>query len=121
MKDIQLDQVSHDIETTENDLVLIDELEAIKQNLKIRLWFFFSEWFLDTSLGLRYFEDILVKGPNLPKVESLIKATILQTENVNQLLSFGLTYSATGRMTNIEFMVDTAFGIVSIDKLNIGV
>jgi len=121
MIDIKLDPVSHDLFTVDNDLVLVDGADALVQNLKIRLWTFFGEWFLNTSSGLRYFEDILVKNPNLPRVEILIKAIILETDEVNQLLEFDFTYDARQRSASVSFTVDTIYGPLSINDLNLGV
>lgn len=120
MVDLKLD-TTHDLAVESFDLVLIDGSEQVAQHLKIRLWFFFAEWYLDNTKGVRYFEDVLVKNPNLPNIETLLKAEILGTEEVNQLLEFSTEYSASERTLSVSFKVDTDYGPVDVTDLNLGV
>jgi hypothetical protein len=116
MQDIALDS-TNDLNIVEGDLVIITESNLISQNLKIRLLTFYGEFFRDTRKGVRYFEDILVKSPSLPKIETLLKNEILGTEGVNKLLSFALVYDASIRRATVSFSVDTTFGIVDINNI----
>lgn len=103
--------------TTENyDLVLIDGMELTTQLLNIRLWFFFAEWYLDTSQGVRFFEDVMVKNPDLGAIEILLKETIMATENVNSILEFTMEYDNTLRKLSVQFSVDTTYGIINLSK-----
>lgn len=110
----------HDLSIVNHDLFLVTEIEAVAQHLRARLWFFFAEWFLDTTEGIRYFEDVLVKNPNLPRIETLFKKAILGTPEVNRLVEFGLTYSANARAISLSFKVDTIYGPLSLDDLALG-
>ena len=113
-KDIKLDGVTHDLLIENFDLVIIDELDQLVQNLKIRLWFFFKEWYIDTSKGIRFFDDIMVKNPNLPSIEALLKEEILGTGGVNEILEFQLVFNRAGRSMAVNFKVNTDFGQASI-------
>lgn len=64
---------------------------ATAQCVKTRLQLLRGEWFLDTSAGVPYLQDICVKPANLPLAESIIKRTILETEGVAEIVSFSLT------------------------------
>jgi hypothetical protein len=110
----------HDLAVERHDLSIISDIDALAQHLRVRLWFFFSEWFLDTSVGIRYFEDVLLKNPDIPRIETLFKKEILETPGVNRLLEFSLTYGADERALSIEFKVDTDFGPLSLDDLALG-
>lgn len=114
MTDIYLDKTNHDIVVRDNDLILVSGLEQVEQALRIRLWFFRSEWFLDTSKGLLDYENILVKSPNLGEVESLIKATILGTPDVLDLLEFDMTFDRSARSLGVTFTVNTIYGVVTL-------
>ncbi|MCK4521363.1 MAG: hypothetical protein KAU20_02230 [Nanoarchaeota archaeon] len=124
MKDLKLTTVSdpttqnpdHDLAIENYDLVLIDGIEQVAQNLRIRLWFFFGEWFLDTSQGVRFFEDVNVKEPNFPNIESLLKDMILSTQDVQSLLEFTMEYDRTQRKLTVEFTVNTTFGQLPITE-----
>jgi hypothetical protein len=64
------------------------DAEACVQNIVTRLRTYKGEWFLDTSFGIGWTTDILVKPSNLPLSESILKTCILQTDGVDELRSF---------------------------------
>jgi hypothetical protein len=121
VRDIALDTTTHDLLLSNLDLSLVDTIDRVAQQLKIRLWFFFTEWFLDTGYGVRFFEDILVKNPNLPRVETLLKEAIKGTPDVNRILEFQLNYTPLGRSVALTFMVDTTFGPLLMPGISLGV
>jgi hypothetical protein len=121
MIDIKLDSTSHDTVIVNHDLTLITDLDALVQSIKIRLKTFFAEWILDTRIGVRYFEDILVKNPNLTQVEALLKSEILNTPNVNSLLSFASNYDPVARTLSVSFSCDSVFGPITMTNFGLGV
>ncbi len=92
--DIKLDESTDDIEIIDNDVSLTTGLDSKRQHLEIRLRTFFTEWFLDTSRGVPYFQDILIKNPNFNAVSAAFKAAILNTSGILELLSFNLEFAA---------------------------
>lgn len=84
--------------------------EAVAQSVRTRLQLIQGEWFLDTSAGVPYLAQICVKPANLPLAESLIKATILETEGVATLEAFDMTFDANTRRLNISATVTTIYG-----------
>ena len=111
-RDIALHPDTHDIYIDGIDLGLVADSEALRQNLKVRLLFFTGDWFLDTLAGLPYMESILVKNPNIPSIESVIKAKILETEDVTALTAFDLVLEQ--RHASISFTVDSPYGQIHI-------
>lgn len=109
--DIGLDPLTGDLAFKDNDLVLVSGSEQLVQNLKIRLRFFLGEWFLDITKGLPFYEDILVKNPNLPDIDNIIKAQITETEDVTELLEYVSDYDPVLRTYSIQFKVRSIFGI----------
>jgi len=110
MIDIALDKETHDLLITGNNLQVVSEADQLEQNLKIRLQFFLSEWFLNVNKGLPFYSDILVKNPNIPNVDSIIKAEILDTIGVVELLKYISTFDNVERLYSIEFTIRTVFG-----------
>lgn len=100
----------HDLDITNYDLSLVDELDYVRQKIEIKLQFFFGEWFLDTTKGVKYFELILIKNPDLTTIASIIKTAILDTDNVTELLEYEQSYSASARELTISFRAQTEFG-----------
>lgn len=110
--DILLDNLSHDVSVQNLDLAVASGSEGLAQHLKIRLQFFLGEWFLDTTAGIPYFQNIFVKAPVRSEIESIFKQAILTTPAVKELLSFSLGYDEKLRELDVDFRVDTDFGIL---------
>jgi hypothetical protein len=98
------------------DLVLIDGVEQIRQKLKIRLQFFMGEWYLDTTLGTRYYQDVLIKNPQLSKLQALFKAVIMETIGVTQLTAFTLSVNNAARTMVLSFTVATLYGTITMQE-----
>lgn len=116
MIDLKMDMDTNDLAIDNFDLSLVDGLNQIRQKLKIRLQFFYGEWYLDTTKGVKYYEEILIKNPLLEKVSSILKTTILETPGVNDLLSFDMSYSV-NRQLSVSFSVDTVSGILTMNEV----
>lgn len=92
--------------------------EATGQKVKSRLLLLFGEWFLDTSAGMPYLGDIMVKPTNLPLAESLIKRNILGTEGVLEIISFSLDLDHETRKLTVTTSVRTIYEDISTIKAN---
>ena len=119
--DLLLDRETHDIVVRRYDLQLVRDVDLIAQNIKQRLWLFLGEWYLNRNAGVPYFQEILVKGPNQTRVESIFKATIVETRGVLDLLEFGLEYDPQRRRLSVNFTVRVESGDRVADSLNVGV
>jgi hypothetical protein len=86
------------------------DAEAVAQNVRTRLLLLLGEWFLDTSEGVPYLEEIFVKPENLPLTESTLKARIVETEGIATLESFELDFDRNSRKVNIFCTVTTIYG-----------
>jgi hypothetical protein len=79
-----------DLDVTDNSMSFVSGREAIAQHIRIRLHFVLGEWFLDRKLGIPYFEQILVKSPNLVRVSNIFKEAIMETAGVSAITQFEL-------------------------------
>ena len=113
MFDLKLDTETHDL-LIGTDLTLISGLDYLEQKIKIVLWFFFAEWFLNVTLGIKYFEFIFIKNPNLTLIDSLFKVAIIEIGGVLELQSFDSQYSSSGRHYSIQFTVSADLGILNL-------
>jgi len=103
MSDIKLDLSTHDIAIENGNLVLVEDDEAVAQNLKIRLQFFWQEWFYDLRLGIPYFRDIFVKNPDRDLINSLYRKTIKTTTGVDAVTSLSTTIDKSTRRFTLNF------------------
>lgn len=92
------------------DFVLIEDIEALAQRIRIRLGTQLGEYFLDLGLGLDYFGEILVKNFDLGLIATRIKTIILDTPFVDGVTDFELSVVAETRTLNVSMTIETAFG-----------
>lgn len=103
MADIKLDPMTHDVSIENYKLVLLEGVELIEQRLRQRLKFFRGEWYLDTSQGVPYFQEILRKGISRARVESALKQAIVTTPGVLELVRFEMDYDPALRELRLNF------------------
>lgn len=110
MKDLRLNPETNDLDVANFDLALVEDIDQIRQKLDTKLKFFSGEWFLDGTAGMPLYERIFVKNPDLRLIQTAIKSTILDVEEVNSILAYSQTYSPIDRTLEVSFKVDTIFG-----------
>lgn len=103
MKDISLDTLTHDLSLTSGDLTVSQESDFIRQRVKQSLGLFSGEWFLDTSVGLPYYQYILVKNPDLNLIEGLLRDAILSSPGIAELTRFEFDYNNSTRSMSVSF------------------
>lgn len=116
MKDLQLNNLTHDLDLVNFDLVLTEGNNSIKQALKIRLLFFVNDWYLDINEGIPFYENIYDKNISLTEVDNIIKTVILKTDGVNEIISYNSNFNKETRKFNIDFKVNTIYGEVSLQE-----
>jgi len=114
--DIKLSETTGDIEITDNDVTLTSGLDSKRQHLMIRISTFLGEWFLDTSIGVPYFRDILIKNPSFAAVSAAFKAVILNTPGIIELVEFNLEFN-TNRQLDFDFKCISEDGEINFSTL----
>jgi hypothetical protein len=104
-----LDPDTGDLVIADGDLVLVSGIDAVAQLIQSYLLLFRGEWFLDESAGIPYFEDILVKNPNLSAIREIFRQTLLEVPGVLSVESLSLELSAE-RTLSVDWKVDTDLG-----------
>lgn len=102
----------HDIIVQDGDLVMLTGKQAILQNILQRLRIFLGEWFLDNSIGLPYFTEILVKNPDQSKIDALFLNQIMGTPGVLEVTSYSFEPNFTNRGLTVSFEATTTDGEV---------
>ena len=112
--DLALSATSHDLLlSSTNDLMLIGNAERVAQQIKISLKAFLGEWFLDTGFGLPYFEEILVKNPNMMIVREIIRDCILAVSGVVKVNELTVEFDRSARTLLIAHETITTEGLVT--------
>ncbi len=92
----------HDLAIENFDLVVLSNVEQVIQHINIRLKFFLGEWFLDITIGIPYYRDVLIKGFDVGTVEAVFKDQILGTPGVTKISEFDLVLEST-RVLTVSF------------------
>ena len=104
MSDIKLDADGDLFLDDSDSLVLVENSEAIAQQLSIRFKFSLDEWFLDTRIGVPFFQEILVKSPNFTRVRGIYRQLILTTPGIESIEEFSLTLDSPTRTLSLSFL-----------------
>lgn len=102
--DILLDKNGDLFLDNRGDIVLND---SVSQQIKIRLRWFAKEWRWNEEMGLPYFEELLVKNPNIEYFEGLIREEIFNVDKVTEVESVSITYDNKTRKGTIKFVAYT--------------
>jgi hypothetical protein len=116
MIDLKLDVATSDLAIIDSDLQLISESEWLEQKLKIKLQFFYQEWFLDTTVGVDYFNTILGKNRDPNLIDNAIKLTITEELEVTEIVEYNSNYNALDRNYTISFVVNSIYGQIRIEE-----
>ena len=93
---------------------LKDSAEAVIQSVLTRLKLWRGEWYLDTSEGTPYMQEILGRNTEASSVASL-KRRILETEGVKDIVSMSAYQDPQTRKAKFEIVLDTIFGEVKVN------
>ena len=93
-----IDQATNDLLlAADGNLKMVTEAEALGQHVRQRLSTFSGEWFLDTTAGVPWLDDILGKSYDPALAESVVKSEILNTDGVTEIKSFSVGFDRNTR------------------------
>lgn len=95
---LALDQASNDLFlSADGNLAMVTTAEAVGQHARQRLQTYRGEWFLDTTAGVPWLNDILGSSYDPALAESVVKAEILDTDGVAEITSFSIRFDRSTR------------------------
>ena len=119
MKDFKIDANNNLVATSFQLGFTALAIDYVIQKLQIKLRTFLGEYFLDTTIGVPYFEDFLIKNPDLDLIGSLLKKQIYSITEVKQITKFLLQYNNVARQLVVTFAVSLTSGESGGSTLNI--
>ena len=84
-----------------------DSPEAVAQSAMTRLQLWQGQWFIDTTSGTPWLQQILGKRM---AVESVLRARILGTQGVIELPEMSLKFDPDARRVSVNATIVTAYG-----------
>lgn len=96
---------------TDGNLRMVHDAEAVGEHARQRLQFYRGEWFLDRSIGIDWFGQVLgFARTRMPVCEAIVKREILRTPGVTGLQALTVRYDGSVRGARVEdVMVATEF------------
>lgn len=110
-KDLALHPDTWDIYTDDSgDWVMVEGADEVAQRVSVALKTHRGEWLFDTGLGLPYRESIMVKNPNIERIQGLARALIVSIDDVTGITKLPLLYNAAERTLRVEGQITTIYG-----------
>jgi hypothetical protein len=93
---------------------LYNSPECVAQAVQTRLLLYLGEWFLDTTDGTPWFQNIVGKQYNNNNPDVYVKQRILGTPNVTSILSFNSSFNGKTRSYTMTAVIITAYGNTTV-------
>lgn len=98
---------------TRNDFH-VDSPEAVAQAVKTRLALWKGEWFLDTSDGTPWNEQVLGVRSRGKNYDATIRQRILRTPGVSEISDYSSSFDGDSRKLTVSTTITTAYGTTKI-------
>lgn len=96
--------VNGDLLVTNGKFTLVtDPASAGAQKLRNQFQIFLGEWFLDSRIGMPYYQEVFVKQPNLGVLAQLFRGVIINTPGVKSVDNLKVTFNNATRNANVAF------------------
>ena len=99
------------------DLNLIEGPDEISQIASQRLRFFFGEWFLDTSRGIPYFEEILKKRVNASRIDGEFIEQLTNVPGVTLVEQYDAVFDPGARTLTVTAQLQTIDGSINFSEV----
>lgn len=109
-RDLALDPFTHDLVVSKGDLNFVQDVQAIRQEVDIRLQFLLGEWFRDKTKGVPWLQTILVKAPNLAAVRTVLRDEINESVGIRSITRLDLDYDRSARTLLVTWSATTDLG-----------
>ena len=98
MMGLAINPETNDLFVRDNgNLAIVTGAEAVGQHVRQRLKTFRGEWFLDTTVGVPWLQEIFGNAYDPALAESVVKAEILDTLGVSRIDGFSVGFNRTTR------------------------
>jgi len=106
-----------DIYVESSNLSFVNGADEVTQLLRQRLTTFFGEWFLDTTIGVPYYQEVFKKNPNPIAIESAFKNEILNTPGILELSQFQLDIDSSLRELTVTLEAVSTDGVIDFSEV----
>lgn len=97
------------VDETDN-FVTLSGLDALVQKVQNRLRFFLGEWFLNTTVGVPYFQEVFQKPVDPSLIVSIINTEIYKEQDVTEISDINFTYDSALRTFSYSAFIVSIYG-----------
>lgn len=76
----------------DGQLAVVRDAAAVGQHVRQRLMTFVGEWFLDTTAGVPWLDQIMGRAYDPALAEAVVKAEIIKTDGVTEIVSISIGF-----------------------------
>ena len=105
---------SGDYTVVAGELIFVDEEDYIRQSWEERLRFFMGEYRYDSTIGVPYFQKILIKGFNVNIVRGVFISETLKSPGIKSVKKLTLDFNASSRTMNVSCDAQSDVGLLSL-------
>jgi len=105
-----------DLAIENDDLVLVDGVDAVAQHVSTSLKTFLGEWFLDTRIGFPWFERVLGQKPRLSELNQLFREAVLKVPGMLAITDMNVTYEGASRNLTVDFRGTCTDGVIEYNE-----
>ena len=112
-RNIAVDPLTGDLAlTADGSQILFTEttVDTLEQRIRTRLQTFRGEWYLNEGLGVPYFEEVMLKNPDVDRVRALLMAELAAVPGVGEIMSFVVAFDREARRFTVNFKCRSAEG-----------
>lgn len=95
----------HDLAIIDFDLKLTDETSVVAQRVKRALLLFKGEYFLDSDLGMPYYNDILGTKNSIDTIQAIFINAIREVKGVADVKEFNIAFDNPNRTLTINMSI----------------
>lgn len=93
----------------------VSELEALRQKILQRLRLFLGEWFLDTTRGVPYFQNILGENVNPSIATQILTNEIAKEDEITAVKNVQYTFDRITRNFTYSATVSSVWGSTQVE------
>jgi hypothetical protein len=116
LRNIALDPVTGGFVFASGALQFVSDGPSIVQAVNCALKTFLGEYFLDDpdnpTVGVPYFQNVLVKNPDAKILDAVFRAVILGVQGVATVVSLNFSYTAATRALAVAWSATTDLGLL---------
>lgn len=105
--------VGNDLDISSGNLVVVQDRDTCLANkLTIRFQLFLGEWFMDSRIGVPYYQVVFVKNPNLVIIGQLFRNVIYGTPGIKNILSEDISFFSAFRQLSATYKIQSDTGAI---------